>query len=336
VARLLAKVLTELQQAGSLRVRGLTLGDRELPADLELPVALAKRSKLRFSLQLLQAALGCHHFIHDGCHLAQVHGIPILARKPFLAYIHGIEVWENAKAGYVRSARRAAMLVSNSQYTLAKAQQLHGELPRAQVCWLGTESDELPALHDPGPGQPPQVLIVSQLGLGYKGHRELIACWPQVTASVPDALLRIAGCGPDLEALQREARQSSASGHIRFEGFVPEAALQSMYSQATVFAMPSRGEGFGLVYIEAMRHGLPVIASVHDAAGEIVMDGQTGYTVSLDRPDELPERIIHLLKNPDVAKRLGENGQQRWAEYFCYSAFRRRLLPILHQFLSSE
>jgi phosphatidylinositol alpha-1,6-mannosyltransferase len=98
----------------------------------------------------------------------------------------------------------------------------------------------------------------------------------------------------------------------------------------------ARGEGFGLVYIEAMRHALPVIASIHDAAPEVVQDGRTGYTVNLDQPDELPERIVYLLKNPDKAKQLGMNGQRRWAEHFCYSAFRGRLQPILREFLSFD
>jgi phosphatidylinositol alpha-1,6-mannosyltransferase len=182
--------------------------------------------------------------------------------------------------------------------------------------------------------QPPQVLIVGHLCSTYKGHRELIACWPRVIAAVPDAVLRIVGSGPYMESLVSDARQSPAADRILFEGFVPGTVLDALYAQATVFAMPSRGEGFGLVYIEAMRHGLPVIASMHDAAPEVVLDGRTGYTVNLDKPDELPERIIHLLKNRDTAKQLGINGQRRWAEDFCYSAFRHRFEPLLHEFLS--
>jgi phosphatidylinositol alpha-1,6-mannosyltransferase len=98
--------------------------------------------------------------------------------------------------------------------------------------------------------------------------------------------------------------------------------------------MPSQGEGFGLVYIEAMRHGLPVIATDTDAAPEVVVHGQTGFTVNPKRPDELPDALIHLLRNQDEAVRLGETGRQRWAEHFRYSAFRTRFLPLLREFLS--
>jgi phosphatidylinositol alpha-1,6-mannosyltransferase len=109
--------------------------------------------------------------------------------------------------------------------------------------------------------------------------------------------------------------------------------MPAVWTECNVFAMPSRGEGFGLVYIEAMRHGLPVIASVHDAAPEVNLDGVTGYNVNLDRPDELGDRVIHLLRDEDSAARMGDAGRRRWAEHFRYSAFRDRFLPILTDFL---
>ncbi len=108
-----------------------------------------------------------------------------------------------------------------------------------------------------------------------------------------------------------------------------------MWGETTVFAMPSRGEGFGLVYIEAMRHGRPVLASIHDAASEVNLDGVTGYNVDLDKPSELPERLIALLKDADRAAELGVNGKRRWREHFAYSAFKQRFLPILTAFLNS-
>jgi phosphatidylinositol alpha-1,6-mannosyltransferase len=82
-----------------------------------------------------------------------------------------------------------------------------------------------------------------------------------------------------------------------------------------------------------MRAGLPVIGAIHDAAPEVNIDGQTGYNVDLNKPEELPERIIHLLKDRDHAAQLGRNGQQRWREHFRYSAFRERFLAILNEFL---
>jgi phosphatidyl-myo-inositol dimannoside synthase len=95
--------------------------------------------------------------------------------------------------------------------------------------------------------------------------------------------------------------------------------------------MPSRGEGFGLVYADAMRHGLPVIASSHDAGAEIVADGVTGFCVSLDVPAELSRRLCELLDAPRHAEAMGQAGQRRWQEHFRFSAFRDRFGRILDE-----
>jgi phosphatidylinositol alpha-1,6-mannosyltransferase len=170
---------------------------------------------------------------------------------------------------------------------------------------------------------------------GYKGHAELIQAWPTVVAAVPDAVLTIIGTGDGCAAFKSMASRSVCADRIEFRGFIPDSEMEELWAQATVFAMPSRGEGFGLVYVEAMRHSVPVIASIHDAAPEINLDGCTGYNVNLDRRDELAEKIICLLRNRDHATELGANGYRRWCEHFRYSAFRNRFLPILNSFMSS-
>jgi phosphatidylinositol alpha-1,6-mannosyltransferase len=97
--------------------------------------------------------------------------------------------------------------------------------------------------------------------------------------------------------------------------------------------MPARGEGLGLAYLEAMRSGVPVIASLQDAGAEINVDGVTGYNVNLERPGELPARIIELLLDRPLRERMGAAGRARWREHFSYSKFRERFLPILRTFL---
>ena len=333
-ARLMARVLVKELAGGPRSPRGLTLGDQGAPPGLGLRVKPTRGSRLGFIAGSLLAALDCGHFLFDGCQLAQVHQLPLLRRKPMLTFLHGIEVWEDAPARYVRSARRASFLVANSAFTRDRADRLHGGFAHARVCWLATETDDPPPAPDPV-GRRPEVLIVGRLGECYKGHAELIACWPQVVAAVPGALLRIVGSGPEGDRFRRLAAQSRVASQIIFEGFVPDAELDRLYAGAAVFAMPSRGEGFGLVYVEAMRHGLPVVASDEDAAPEIVKHGETGCTVNLRRPQELPDALIHLLRNPDEAARLGEAGRRRWAEHFRFSAFRDRFSPLLGEFLGA-
>src|SRR5262249_33798201 len=159
----------------------------------------------------------------------------------------------------------------------------------------------------------------------------LITCWPKVQSAVPDARLVIVGKGPELEQLQKQAAASPAVANIIFRGYVPEEQVDTLWAETNVFAMPSRCEGFGLVYVEAMRQGLPVIASVHDAGSEVNVDGQTGYNVNLDRDGELADSLVNLLRNPDHAEQLGRQARARWHDHFRFSAFRARLLPILRE-----
>jgi phosphatidylinositol alpha-1,6-mannosyltransferase len=335
VARLMARVLAERAAKGQLSARAVTLADSEPPSDLPLAVQPAAGSRLRFLRMMLGHGLACSHVVYDAPPLARTHALPPLRFRPALAYVHGIEVWENAPRKYVAATRRVSHLLVNSEFTRCKADTLHGGFARARVCWLATEEDEVPPPAAPIAERPPAVLIVGRLvGDRPKGHRELIACWPRVVKEVPGATLHIVGDGPDRMALETLAVASPASAAIVFHGFVPESVLAAHYARSRVYAMPSRGEGFGLVYVEAMRHALPVIGSIHDAASEVIVDGKTGYVVDQDDPNVLTEALTQLLREPALAAELGQAGQQRWAKHFCFGAFRERFGERLNEFLA--
>ncbi len=334
VARLMVRVLSEEKAAGRLTARVASYLDDDLP-DIRLPVNMARGSKARFVWQVYKAALSCDHFLYDNLGMMRSHCRLPLLRRRCMGWICGVEIWETASAARLPCARRADMLVSISAYTRERADRIHGGFRDVPICWLGTETDDMPALPTLGDRRP-TVLILARMDEGrYKGHNELIDCWPRVTAAVAGARLLIVGKGTGQDELRRRAAASPAAESIVFKGFVPDEDIAKVWDETTLFAMPSRGEGFGLVYIEAMRQGLPVLASVHDAAPEVNLEGVTGYNVDLGKPDELPERIIYLLKNPDRAAILGRNGQQRWREHFTYSAFKGRFLPILRAFLDT-
>jgi phosphatidylinositol alpha-1,6-mannosyltransferase len=93
--------------------------------------------------------------------------------------------------------------------------------------------------------------------------------------------------------------------------------------------MPSWGEGFGLVFAEAMSHGLPCIASRFDAGSEVVVDGVTGILVDPNRSDELLGALRTLLSDGRLRRRMGEAGRTRAKEVFSLRAFNRRVESIL-------
>jgi phosphatidyl-myo-inositol dimannoside synthase len=324
VARLIARELDEELSA--------VFSDPDPPPFGLMPVHTARSSRLAYAARFWAAAASRSrtHSIYDSLSMARADPRVWPLRRPHMAFMHGLEVWEGAWPAHIAAARRADVLLTNSNYTRERAGRLHPGLDRAQVCWLATEQDEPVAKQTPA--GPPTVTIISRVE-HYKGHEALINAWPNVMAAVPDARLVMAGRGPDSAAIASAAARSPVASNIEFLGFVPENQMAELWQRTHVLAMPSRGEGFGLVYIEAMRLGIPVIATIHDAAHEVNIDSETGYNVSLDRANELEDRLIHLLRNSNEADRLGRNGQRRWAEHFTFRAFAARFRPLLKQLL---
>ncbi len=326
VARNTARALIETGVDVSL----LSLSD-EAPVEVAGRVASrAYGSKVRFLAHCHAAAITHGGFIYDFLGTARAHPRLPGFKRSYVVWIHGIEVWGDLSTERKNVLRRAGLVLSNSSYTLARFEEKHGTLQQARVCQLGTEEDKPSSMPATFSG-PPTALIVARMDDGnlYKGHREIIEVWPKIVSAVPDARLVIVGSGTGKDSIITHAANSSASTNIDVKGFLSEAELAQVWSQAHVFAMPSRGEGFGLVYIEAMRHGIPVIASVHDAGQEVNLDGVTGYNIDLNSKDALEERLIDLLGNPDRSSNMGRAGQERWQAEFRYSAFKNRLIEVL-------
>jgi phosphatidylinositol alpha-1,6-mannosyltransferase len=116
---------------------------------------------------------------------------------------------------------------------------------------------------------------------------------------------------------------------VLFAGFVTEATLAELWKRIAVFAMPSGGEGFGLVYLEAMRASIPCIGSTADAAREIVVDGETGYLVDRAVSPTIAVAVTRLLKDGELRRKTGDAGRRRYLAEFTYDRYLSRLKPIL-------
>jgi phosphatidylinositol alpha-1,6-mannosyltransferase len=240
-----------------------------------------------------------------------------------------------------RALRHADVLLSISRNTTAVASLHNPQLPAARVVHLCTEPplfsktplhDPVAAeLYDPARRQH-SVLIVGNMyrGMLYKGHQQLIAAWPQVVGGCPSAELWIASGGDGQLELEAQARMlpRHVAKKIRFLGYLDQQALHDRYRQCRVFAMPSTGEGFGLVFVEAARYGIPCIGGKYDAVKEIVVHNETGLLVE-QHPHDLALACLRLLNDDRLAKRLGNAGRQRYLENFRFCHFRDRLLRAL-------
>jgi phosphatidylinositol alpha-1,6-mannosyltransferase len=154
----------------------------------------------------------------------------------------------------------------------------------------------------------------------YKGHEALIAAWPAVRTRVPHAELVIVGDGNDRPRLEAFARSHALGDGVRFTGRVGEAALSGYYDHAAFFVLPSAAEGFGLVYLEAMRAGLACIAAP-GAACEVIADGATGVIVDPQRDDDLTRAVTALFLDPERSAAMGRAGAARVRDRFTPERF---------------
>jgi len=164
-----------------------------------------------------------------------------------------------------------------------------------------------------------------------KGIDKVLHALPSVLSRFPNVQYVIVGDGPLKDELAALAKRLGVHEHVRFLGRVSDAQLPELYSSASIFVMPSSQEGFGIVYLEAWAHGVPVIAGKHDAGGEVVTHELNGFTVDPDSPGELAEAITWLLAHPAEARAMGQAGYETVKRHYTHERFRERLAEILQE-----
>jgi phosphatidylinositol alpha-1,6-mannosyltransferase len=277
-------------------------------------------------------------FSHIGLTRAQK-GIPMPLRRPYGVFLHGVEAWRRLSPTDRSMLRGASLRLANTAHTASRVMQANPEIGVVASCPLALTTAIATAPAVPDYQLPPSIadrtaqLVLMVGGLrgdqAYKGHDQVLQAWPAVVAAVPNARLVIVGEGDDRPRLERLARQTGAGDRITFTGFASDALLAATYERASLFVMPSKGEGFGLVYVEAMAQGVPCIGSLHDAAGDVIVDGRTGLLVDQDNIRAIGEAIISLLRDPERRRAMGVAAQTRVREEFTTAAFRARLNTIL-------
>jgi len=185
----------------------------------------------------------------------------------------------------------------------------------------------------PAPSGPPAALILSRLSKAedYKGHREVIRAWPRVLQNTPDAELWIVGDGDLRTDLQRLVAELRLEKQIRFWGSVSDETKQELLQKSRCLLMPSRAEGFGLVYLEAMRLGRPCLVSTLDAGREVVKPPEAGLAVNPDDEVQLTDSICRLLGDGAEWRQWSEQARKRYEANFTARHFQERLLSALFQ-----
>lgn len=333
VGRLLAAAAARYADSRGIGFEVLSLG-RSNPLGDGLPFTPFAGSQPALALAVwrrqLRAAPPAFLFDLLGPARAQA-WVPPRRRAPYLLVMLGIEVWRPLSRSRARALAGATVRLAISAHTLARARPfLPAAAGDAQVLHLALEDRRPDGEVDPevlqraGSGY---LLIVGRMATseGYKGHAEVLAALGELHQGRCPARLVVVGGGDDRPRLEALAAARGLGEAVLFTGFVSEATLAELYRRAAVFVMPSRGEGFGLVYLEAMRQGVPCVAAEGTVAAEIIEDGRTGHLVAADDPTQLAGVLGHLLAQPEAARRLGEAGRRRWRREFSLERFQRGL-----------
>jgi len=261
-------------------------------------------------------------------HLAPA-ALPFVARGASLTTILcGVEAWKPVSR-VQRAALNRAALVAISSFTRGRFTSANARFAsRAiEVCHLGVEPSAGPAREADGP---PSALIVGRMARDerYKGHDPLLEIWGDVAAAVPGACLRIVGDGDDRARLEQKAAALGLGDRVTFLGGLDEGALQREYERCTAFVMPSRDEGFGFVFVEAMRAARACVGS-RGAASEIIVDGDTGLLVEPGDRAQLLDSITRILRDRPATAAMGARGRARFLQQFTDGQFRERFLALL-------
>jgi len=295
------------------------------------------RSRLAVAVLRAQRRRHCA-LIFDLLGLARIEApLPTLARPPYMVVLYGIDVWQPLSAAHRRALHGAAVQAAISNYTLTRAQPYVGRLSEAAIVPLTLE-DTLSSSPERG-----DAALLAALGRGYllivgrmsrseryKGHEILL----EAMARLPEARLVVVGDGDDRPRLQELAVSLGLGERVFFTGYVATAVLPEIYRRASVFVMPSTGEGFGLVYLEAMREGVPCIAAQGTVAEEVMANGDAGLLVPAGDAAALAEACGRLLDDPELAHRLGAAGAQRFRREFSPARFENAVENALDRLLT--
>lgn len=311
-----------------------------LPAKLRYPTR-SVGGAARYTAHALRTIMGPRFDLVICAHINLMPLAWLAARletAPLVLVIHGIDAWTPPRGALARRlAPRADFVLSVSAHTAGRF-----------VAWAGIAADRVLLLPNgvdlrqftPGPPDP---ALATRYGVGgrrvlmtlgrlvsrerAKGMDEVLEALPDLARHADLAYL-IAGDGPDRPRLEAKAAQLGIRERVVFCGQVAEAEKAAHYRLADAYVMPSRGEGFGIVLLEAMACGIPTVASLEDGGSEALRGGALGVLVDPDDPESVRRGILEALKRPKQVP--------AGLDHFSLAAFERRLHAHLDRIRASR
>jgi teichuronic acid biosynthesis glycosyltransferase TuaC len=279
--------------------------------------------------------------VHAHAALPCGHAAAILSRRlniPFVVTIHGLDVFnrcfqDGIAAGWRRKAservyRSASKVICISDKVRRLLTDKMGAVASAEVAYNGTDAE----LFTPGDGpeKPPTILIVGNLLAG-KGQELVMRAFARIRDSHPDLKIDMIGDGADRERFAALALNLGISNDVHFLGRRGRSEVAEAMRNCTLFVLPSRYEGLGCVYLEAMACGKPVIACLGQGIEEIIRHRENGWLIPVDGLDELTKSLQVLLRDAELRARIGQAARKTILDNLTLSHQAANLMKIYQE-----
>ena len=272
-----------------------------------------------------------------------------LAGIPYWTVAHGVDAWNIQHPALQTALCHADRILAVSGYTrdrLLKEQDLDPNkislLPNTfdrNRFLIGCKPTHLLERYKLKPEQP-IILTVNRLTLSepYKGYNKTIDSLPQIRQALPDVHYIIVGKGDALPQLEQLIHQRQLQDCVTLAGFIPDAELCDYYNLCDVFVMPSKQEGFGIVYLEALACGKPTLGGNQDGAIDALCHGELGALVDPDDVGAIAQTLIQILQGtyPNPLIYQPEALRQKVIDTFGFERFKQTLAELIHSSFGSE
>jgi len=242
------------------------------------------------------------------------------SKAPYIVTLHGTDMMVLHKSGFLR--QRAKRVFSRAAHITVVSNFLKNELvslfpeTEAKIAVIPMPLDPETLQREEKAGVNGRIILCPARLIEQKNLDVLLEAFAQVAPEIQDAKLIIVGSGPKEAALKNKARNLDLEKKVEFLPSMPPPKLGKLYQAAELVTLVSKNEGFGLVLVEAFLFQKPVVAARSGGITDIVTDGENGFLVDPDSPDEMAEALKKLLADADLRKKMGKNGYRTYIEKF--------------------
>lgn len=265
-----------------------------------------------------------------------------ISNIPYWTVAHGIEAWDIQNPTLTKALQNAEQILAVSNYTKNRLIKEQNILPyKISILPNTFDPHQFKIASKPDyllkrynlQFEHPIILTVSRLDISerFKGYDNVLKALPQIIKTIPNIHYILVGKGPDQHRILNFVKQNNLENNVTLTGFVSDEELPDHYNLCDLFILPSKTEGFGIVYLEALASGKPCIGGNQDGAIDALVNGELGVLINPDDINAIAKNAISILqkKHPNQTLFEPETLRQKVIEKFGFDQYKITLANIL-------